>query len=344
MEEMELDPRKQTILQAVVFEYVRGAEPVGSEMLAARYPLGVKSATIRNELADLSDMGYLEQPHTSAGRIPSDRGYRYFVDRLIVTRDPESGPRKQVQDATGEGDALQDLLIETTRVLSRLTHLFTAATLVKNASLSIRSAIVSALGPKQALLVIALSNGTIENRMLEVPEELTLTDLGMANEFLTQTLVGKAIRTAAKSKAPTFSNSARAEKLLGAVWTGLKSISKEVSRTTLTTQGEEYLFAQPEFHRDIVALTDLIDALKDSDVLASAIQAPELPQTVTIGKEHRSERMHQLSIVRRSFYIGENEAGVIAVIGPTRMAYDTSIPLVNFTAQALSESLTKFLG
>ena len=342
---MDLDARKQTILQAVVFEYVRGAEPVGSEVLAARYPLGVKSATIRNELADLSDMGYLEQPHTSAGRIPSDRGYRYFVDRLIVTRDPEGATRKQVREAAGEGDALQDLLHETTRVLSRLTHLFTAATLVKNANLTIRSAIVSALGPKQALLVIALSNGAIENRMLEVPEELTLTDLGMVNEFLTNSLVGQAMRATAKSKAPTFASSARAEKLLSAVWVGLRSISKEVSKSTVTTQGEEYLFAQPEFHRDIGALSEMIDALKDSDVLAEAIHAPsDQPQPVTIGKEHRSERMHQLSIVRRSFYIGQNEAGVIAVIGPTRMAYDTSIPLVNFTAQALSESLTKFLG
>lgn len=342
---MDLDARKQTILQAVVFEYVRGAEPIGSEMLAARYPLGVKSATIRNELADLSDMGYLEQPHTSAGRIPSDRGYRYFVDRLIVTRDPEGATRRQVQEAAGEGDALQDLLHETTRVLSRLTHLFTAATLVKNANLTVRSAIVSALGPKQALLVIALSNGTIENRMLEVPAELTLADLGMTNEYLTQTLVGQAIRAAARGKAPSFAQSAKAEKLLAAVWLGLKSIAKDVSRGTVTTQGEEYLFAQPEFHRDIVALTDLIDALKDSDVLSDAIHAPsDQPLTVTIGKEHRSERMHQLSIVRRSFFIGENEAGVIAVIGPTRMAYDTSIPLVNFTAQALSESLTKFLG
>jgi len=342
---MELDSRKQTILRAVVFEYVRGAEPIGSEVLASKYPLGVKSATIRNELADLADLGYLEQPHTSAGRIPSDRGYRYFVDRLIVSRDPEAPSRKQVKEAAGEGDALQDLLQETTRVLSRLTHLLTAATLVKNANLTIRSAVVSALGPKQALFVLALSNGAVENRMLEVPAELTLTELGRANEILIQTLVGQGLRSAARAKAPARQESQGVEKLLSVVWGGLRSISKEVSRSTITTQGEEFLFAQPEFNRDAASLAELLDSLKDSDVLSEAMHAttPQ-SQTVTIGKEHRSSKMHQLSIVRQSFFIGENEAGVIAVIGPTRMQYETSIPLVNFTANALTESLTKFLG
>ncbi|HZH97405.1 MAG TPA: hypothetical protein VEX38_00420, partial [Fimbriimonadaceae bacterium] len=92
----ELDPRKQSILRAVVFEYVDAAEPVGSELLTQKYDLGVKSATIRNELADLSDLGYLEQPHTSAGRIPSDQGYRYYVDRLIIERAPDTNVKQRV--------------------------------------------------------------------------------------------------------------------------------------------------------------------------------------------------------------------------------------------------------
>ncbi len=341
---MELDARKQTILRAVIFEYVKDAEPVGSEMIAQRYPLGVKSATIRNELADLSDLGYLEQPHTSAGRIPSDQGYRYFVDRLIVTKDPEAQSKKQVNEATGEGDAAQELLHETTRVLSRLTHLLTAATLVWNTSLTIRSAVVSALGPKQALMVLAMSNGSIENRMLEIPAELTLTDLGQANELLMKALLGQPIRAAAKTKAPASGNP-RLDVLLSTIWTGLKAIAKDVSKVHVTTEGEAFLFGQPEFQRDVAALSELIDSIKESDLLADAIQNPsDQPQKVTIGREHRSERLHQLSMVRQSFFVGEHEAGMIAVIGPTRMSYETSIPLVNYTARALSESLSKFFG
>lgn len=341
---MELDARKQTILRAVVVEYVRGAEPVGSEMIATRYEMGVKSATIRNELADLSDLGFLEQPHTSAGRIPSDLGYRYYVDRFIV--EPELSPemRKQLKSTTEEGDALQELLSETTRALSRLTHLLSAATLVRNANLVVRSMVVSALGPKQALLVLVLSNGAVVNRMLEVPAELTLTDLGRVNEQLTSQMVGKGLRMLAKGKSSTPAPNAQAsDQLLAGIHTAIRSIAREHSKVSVTTEGEEFLFGQPEFQRDAGALAELIDSLKESDVLADAIQSDQ-PQTVTIGREHRSEKMHQLSVVRQSFYVGEHEAGMIALVGPTRMAYDFSIPLVNFTARALSHSLTKFLG
>jgi heat-inducible transcriptional repressor len=132
----ELDPRKQTILRAIVFEYVSGAEPVASEQLVHKYQLGVKSATVRNEMAEMSELGYLEQPHTSAGRIPSDQGYRYFVDRLIVQREPELAAKKRLKDAAEEGDALQELLRDTTRVLSRLTHQLSAATVVRDSALT----------------------------------------------------------------------------------------------------------------------------------------------------------------------------------------------------------------
>lgn len=341
---MELDPRKQTILRAVIFEYVREAEPVGSEALAQRYSLGVKSATIRNELADLADLGFLEQPHTSAGRVPSDRGYRYFVDRLIETEDPAPEAKRQLHGATNEGDAAQDLLADTTRVLSRMTQLFAAATLVRNANLSIKSAIVTALGPKQALLVVVFSNGAIENRMLEIQGELTLDDLGQANEAIAKLVVGHAIRTAARSK-PSPGGNPRIDRLLGVVWSGLKSIAKEVSRVQITTNGEAFLLAQPEFQRDVGALTDLLEAIKGTDLLSDAQQNPTaIAQTVSIGREHRSEKLHQMSMVRQSFFVGENEAGMIAVIGPTRMAYEKSIPLVDFTAKALSEALSRFLA
>src|SRR5271154_726954 len=114
----ELDPRKQTILQAIVIEYVAGAEPVASEQIVQKYELGVKSATVRNEMAELSELGLLEQPHTSAGRIPSDLGYRYYVDRLIVTHDPSQSERATMKDATSDGDVLLAMLRDTVRALS----------------------------------------------------------------------------------------------------------------------------------------------------------------------------------------------------------------------------------
>jgi heat-inducible transcriptional repressor len=341
----ELDARKQSILRAVVFEYVSTAEPVGSELLVHKYELGVKSATVRNELADLADLGYLEQPHTSAGRIPSDLGYRYFVDRLIITKDPGLETKQKVRTASEDGEALLTMLRETTRALSRLTHLLTAATVMKEANVTVRNVIISALSPQQSMLVLVLSNGHVENRMIEVPAGLTLQDLGVANELISSNAVGKTLRSFSKSKPSAPAANAALDKFINTIWGTLRVIGKDLVREALTTEGEEFLFGQPEFQRDLGGLSEVINALKDSGVLIDVLTAPsDQPQSVTIGSEHRNERLRQFSVVRQRFFVGENEAGTIALIGPTRMQYETSIPLVNYAAKALSDSLTKYFG
>lgn len=337
----DLDARKQSILHAVIVEYVSGAEPVASEVLVQKYPLGVKSATVRNELAEMVELGYLEQPHTSAGRIPSDLGYRYYVDRLIVQRDLESRDREKVNQATEDGDALRTLLRDITGAISRLTHLMTIATTVRDPMVTVRSAVVSALGPKQALLVLVLSNGHIENRMVECPVGLTLEDVGLVNEHLNSILTGKTLRSLTRVK-PAIEMRPAPEKLLSTLLSSVRSISKDLTRGILITEGEEFMFAQPELKRDSGAMVSLMAALEDLDLFQEAIQ--ENVQQVTIGRENRMSSMHQFSLVRRSFYVGEHEAGIIALLGPTRMAYDRSIPIVHYAAKALSESLTKFLG
>lgn len=342
----ELDPRKNSILQAVVIEYVTGAEPVGSELLVQKYGLGVKSATVRNELAEMSELGYLEQPHTSAGRIPSDRGYRYYVDRLIIQRDLAPNVKQGLKDVTREGDALQALLRDTVKLLSRVTQLLTVATTIRDSNVSVRSALLSALGPTQALVVLVLSNGHVENRIVECPPGITLQDVGKANEMLAKLAAGSSLAALAKMKAPNSTGSAPTDRLMTTLWSQLRGMARELTRGLLIAEGEEFMFAQPEFQRDISSLSQLLDDLMESDVLFNALNAPneQGPQTVTIGKEHRDLKMHQLSVVRHSFFVGEQEAGTIALIGPTRMKYDSSIPLVNYTAQALSESLTRFFG
>lgn len=340
----QLDLRKQAILHALVIEYVTSAEPVGSEMLVQKYQLGVKSATVRNELAEMSELGYLEQPHTSAGRIPSDLGYRYYVDRLIVQQELEQSAKERVREVTSDGEALQTLLRDTVRALSRVTHLLGVATTVRDTDATVRNAVVSALGPSQALVVLVLSNGHVENRMIECPAGLTLQDVGTANELLASAVAGRSLRALGKAKAPTGAGNPAIDKMLGTIWSHVRAMARELTRGIMVTEGEEFMFAQPEFQRDLGSLAELLRELTDSDVLYEAVAPGEAPRPVTIGRENRHQQMRQLSVVRHSFYVGESEAGVIALVGPTRMRYEKSIPLVNFTAQALSESLTRFFG
>jgi heat-inducible transcriptional repressor len=339
-----LDPRKETLLRAVVVEYIESAEPVASDSLASKYEFGVKSATIRNVLAELSEFGYLEQPHTSAGRIPSDAGYRYFVDKLMVPKEPETSIKTTVKHATSDGEVLQELVTETTKALSRLTRLLSAATVIKGQNLTIKSAVVTAIGPHQALVVLALSNGHVETRMVEVPTGLTLTELGQVNEFLHSNLVGTTLRQAARQKMVTAGKGLTIEHLLQSVHAVFRSISKEMNKVTLTTEGEEYLFGKPEFIRDASLLAEILDDLKNTELLTNALSNSTPSQSITIGREHNAEQLRRLSMVKQSFYVGQDEAGVIAVVGPTRMAYDHSQALVRYAAKALSDALTKFFA
>jgi heat-inducible transcriptional repressor len=340
----DLDIRKQTILRAIIIEYVDTAEPVGSELLTQKYQLGVKAATVRNEMAEMSELGFLEQPHTSAGRIPSDLGYRYFVDRLILSKELDDPAKSKVKNAPAEGDPLQAVLRDTVRALSRLTHLMGVATTVREGTVTVRNAVLSALGPAQALLVLILSNGQVENRMLECPMGLTLEDIGKVNEALGEAVSGKDLRSLSRMKAPSPSGVGAMDKLQATIASTIRSMAKDLTRGTIIVEGEEFMFGQPEFQRDVAALTTLLDELKDSDVLYESIAPGEEQRPVTIGRENRHQQMRQLSVVRHSFFVGENEAGVIALIGPTRMQYERGIPLVNFTARALSQSLTRFFG
>lgn len=341
----ELDPRKQSILQAVVLEYVEGAEPVGSELLVHKYQLGVKSATVRNELAEMSDLGYLEQPHTSAGRIPSDRGYRYYVDRLLLERSVDTQAKQMMRSVTQEGDALQSLLSDTARVLSRYSQLLTVAATIRNEGITVRSALVSALGPTQALVVLVLGNGHVENRVVEVPAGLTLHDIGTANEALAKSVTGSNLRGLSKLK-PTTNPTSPLERFQSTISGVLRAMARDLTRGRLVVEGEEYIFAKPEFQRDVSAISGLFENfLAGSEIYdALAPSGENSANVVTIGKENRNQRLHQFSMVKNTFYVGDREAGVIAIIGPTRMQYDRSIPLVNYTARALSESLTRFFG
>lgn len=340
----ELDPRQQEILHAVVIEYVSAAEPVGSHTLVQKYGFGVKAATIRNELAAMSDLGFLEQPHTSAGRIPSDLGYRYYVDHLIVPQRLDEHTRQKVRKPSEEGEALQGVLRDTSQALSRLTHLLTLASVFTDRGVEVRNAVVSALGPSKAMLMLVLSNGHVVNRMIECPPGLTLDDVGLANEQLAQAIGDKNLRSLSRIRVPSTGR-ATIDRLMANVWSHLKSIVREMTRSTLISEGEEFIISQPEFQRDMGALLSFLEAMTSSETMVDALSTPsDTAQVVTIGRENKNELLHRFSIVKHSFYVGPHEAGVIAIVGPTRMRYETSIPLVTFTARALTDSLTRFFG
>jgi heat-inducible transcriptional repressor len=339
----DLSPRKEQILRAVIVEYVSGAEPVPSELIASKYELGVRSATVRSELSEMSDMGFLEQPHTSAGRVPSDRGYRYFVDRLLVGAPLDKERKSKVKAATDEEDTLQEILRHTTRALSRLTHLLSAAATLRDGEVQVRNAVLTVLGPARALLVVILKNGLVENRVVELPKGTTLENVGRVNDALSTLTDEKTLRSLTKLKAPATGEPG-ADRLMKTVASRIQEVARDLTKGQVVIEGEEYLFAQPEFLRDAKLMEQLVSSLEDETLIHTALLSDtDKFSAVTIGREHAAAAMHPLSIVRQTFAVGDEEAGTIAIIGPTRMNYEHGIRLLDFTAVAIGETLTKLL-
>jgi len=339
----DLTGRKQQILRAVVVEYVTYAEPVPSELIVQKYALGVKSATVRNEMAEITELGLLEQPHTSAGRIPSDTGYRYYVDRLIHHAPISESTMQSVREATAEEQTLKDLVVETTKSLSRITQLLSAAEIIRDSGVPVRNAVITALGPDRALLVLILQNGLAENRFIELPKGTTLDEIGKANDVLGTYVSGQTLGKLIKLKLPSDGPPAVAM-ILKRTTTVIRSLAKDLTKGHLVVDGEEFIVAQPEFTSNPELVSRLIGSLSDEDSIREAMGGPaSLSPTVTIGRENPRESLFPLAVVRQTFFVGDDEAGTIALIGPTRMNYDVTVPLLDFTARAISKTLTKIL-
>ena len=338
-----LSQRKENILRAVIVEYVAAAEPVPSELLAQKYDLGVRSATIRNELAEMAEQGFLEQPHTSSGRVPSDQGYRYFVDRLLVGTPLEKEKKRQVNEATDEEDTLRELLKHTTKALSRLTHLLSAAATLREGNVPVRNAVLTVLGPTRALLVVILHNGLVENRVVELPQGTTIEQVGRINEALAAHVEAKTLGHLTRCK-PFSTGDPPTDRLAKVVCARVQDVARALTQGQVIIEGEEYILSQPEFQRDAALLERLVANLEDESAIRQALVAEsDTFPAVTIGKENPDEKMHTLSIIRQTFSVGDEEAGTIAIIGPTRLNYEHGIRLLDYTAIAIGETLTKLL-
>lgn len=338
-----IDPRKQIILKAVVTDYVRTAEPIGSAMLVERHQFGVRSATIRNELAELADMGYLQQPHTSAGRVPSDRGYRFYVDWLMDAGSVDSRQADSARSRLNPHRSEVDIIIERTcRILADLAQYTCMATspAIKDATISHIS--IARVGPNRLLAVVVLSNGRVLHELLEFDRESESVDAVRATNFLTSGLTGRqlmAVCADAMDSVPE--DAADLAELLGKVMQFLKREAESDGETDIHLEGASYIMHQPEF-KDVERLEAVLSLLDRRQALyalfSSVYLGPDV--TVIIGSENPIGAMRDCSFVASKYRINGRVAGSIGVLGPTRMDYPRSVSAVQFMARNLGELLT----
>jgi heat-inducible transcriptional repressor len=338
---MELDQRKEVILEVVVRTYVDRAEPVGSEFIASHTSLGVRSATIRNELAEITSLGFLRQPHTSAGRVPSSLGYRYYVDRLMPRPQPRAEHRRTLRHtAMVSGGDVEELLEQTCRALSSLTQLTSVATPPATAEPRTRSASVTLLGPRKLLAVVVMDSGQVLHRFVELEQPLSPAEATRLSNILDAALRERSLGSLAEG-VPVPED---ARELQDSFQTVVETISRSghAVEGEVVLEGTRHMLAQPEFRESdrVEPVIRLLEQRRNAyEALRALLAATEV--TLVIGEENPHEDLRECSFVAARYAAGPRSEGWIGVLGPTRMAYDRALSAVQSAALALGEAFTR---
>lgn len=341
-----MDDRKQKVLLAIVQDFIATAEPVGSRTIAKKYGLGVSPATIRNEMADLEEMGYIEQPHTSAGRIPSVRGYRYYVDYLMkkreLTREEEELIRSQLETkARDVGKVIQ----RTGNLLSQLTSYTSMVLTQQMGPNTFKHVQLVPMNSAQTMVIVVMDNGAVHHRLIETPESLIATDLETLSRVLNAKLQGLNIETIKLTLLKElYFELGRHKHIL--------DLALELIQDSLALKEEEKIYlggvfnmlTQPEFH-NVERIKTMLGILEQEKLLCELLSGESADKgvTVRIGGEIKDYDIKDYSVVAAPYTLSGRKVGTVGVLGPTRMDYAKVISVVDFLTKNLSLALDRVI-
>lgn len=325
-----LSERRQRVLRALIEDYIEYALPVGSRTLTERYRLGVSPATVRNDLSALEDAGFIQQPHTSAGRVPTDAGYRAFVDELLSSglAAEERPHRAMIDELRASATELDALMDRTSAALARLTNCLSIVVAPSVFSGRIRQLTLVSLSLYQAIIVVVTEDGQVVNRTVSFTDEVSSEELAAAQNLLNRVLVGRTARDVRRGlDASTIE--ALSDPLVQFVIDEVIECLGESDQGRAHRLGLSSLLQQPEFS-DAKSLVPVMEVLEDDQVLLHTIDDTvegEEPVMVRIGHENSASELAGVSVVACPYGRGDSE-GVVAVVGPTRMNYSNVIRAV----------------
>lgn len=340
MAEPILDERKMKILQAIIRNYLETGEPVGSRTISKYTDLNLSSATIRNEMADLEELGYILQPHTSAGRIPSDKGYRLYVDRMMMDKEQELVEMKEM--LLEKEDKMERLLQQAARVLATNTNYATMVSTPQIAGTKLKFLQLSRVDKNQILAVIVVEGNIIKNQMIPVEEEISDEDLLKLNILLNTQLNGLSIEeislgriSALKAQAGILSG------IIGEVVDAVAQAIKPDDDMEIYTSGTNNIFRYPEL-ADQKRASELITAFEEKQELTQLVQETLADEKSTgiqvyIGDETPVSTMKDCSVVTATYELGDGMKGTIGIIGPKRMDYEKVVSNLKTVMNQLEE-------
>lgn len=329
---MALDERKNRVLQAIIEDYVATAEPVGSRTIARKYQLGVSPATIRNEMADLEELGYLEQPHTSAGRIPSDRGYRYYVDCLMERKTVTPREEELIHSTFRRKAAeIETLIRETARLLSDTTKLTAVVTGPQINQAHVRELRLVPVGGDKAVLLYVTESGFVENQVLDLPIEVNVLELQRVSDLLNEQLRGQPVQSLSRTAIRALQTELKKYGALLEQALAFLELRLEASgRQRIYMGGATNMLSQPEF-RDVDKVRRIFTLLEQDEAVANILASPHVAGApgIAIGEEIQVQEMTDCSVVSATYRLGDQVIGRMGVIGPKRMEYGRIVGILD---------------
>lgn len=341
---MQLDERKYLILQAIIDDYILTAMPVGSRTISRKSGVGFSPATIRNEMSDLEELGYLDQPHTSAGRVPSNKAYRLYVDHLIKGSKLTSDERERMHDhLVSRSKQVEGVIRSAAGVLSDATKYTSVIVAPKLGTLRIRHVQLVPVAERTALMIIVTNAGIVKDALIRVPDGLDADDLYSISRVLTQKLADKPLEGVRQAFSELLRNAEQNRKLLGEA---LQVIEKRLEAggdaSDVIVGGSTNLLEYPEYS-DVNKARNFLSVLESKDTLRKLFSRDgSMEVSIRIGPENQVPALNDCSIVTASYRLGDRSTGTLGIIGPTRMNYNRVISVLDFMSRALSDVLSEY--
>ena len=335
-----VDDRAAQVLRNIVEDYVATAEPVGSRTVSKKMGQTLSPATIRNIMADLEDMGFLVQPHTSAGRIPTSAGFRFYIDHLLLRRSLMQGEVAQLNLAVQEGGAPPDELVrQVSRLLANLACQASVVIVSRPDEQRLRSVSLMRASADKILLVAVMQSGYVQHRLIEGEPGVTADDLEKINAYLNDLAEGLTLaQLRVRVRAELRKEKARYDRVMHRALTmGARALADN-GPGEVFVEGRANILDQPEFAEDVQRLKRVLRAFEEKSVIFRLLDRAMASQAiqVSIGQENPVEDLGDVSVVASGYRQGSSAMGSIGLIGPVRMDYSRVIPLVEYTANLLT--------
>lgn len=340
---MGINIRKQQVLEAIVESHIVTAEPVSSRSIARKYRLGVSSATIRNEMSDLEELGLIEQPHTSAGRVPSQSGYRYYVDRLMKNSGLSAQEKRIISSIFAKkAKAINNLIQRTIKTVTQLTDYLVLLSWPQLENAALKKIKVLSMTPDQSLVVIMTETGWVESKVIDLPSGMTPDSLERIENVLNTYYQGLTFPQISRTILHNvYDELLKQRKVLYRIMDVVEAVLQENSEEGIFLGGAYNILKQPEYD-DIVEVRNLMSFIEEESILRSILQKTNPTEvTVRIGKEINYDPAAKYSVVSAVYSIGGNAVGTIGLLGPMRMDYARAIAIIEYITGTLSETLSK---